>query len=127
MAAEDFQEGKYTEAAWAGIASLTKAADYYECSSIEAPILLDVLLNPSKHKAGEDAENAQKVMEKILGNASVDVKNLRSELEKFLAKQPKVSANASKNMGTSLVRVLEGEGKPRICSVIHLYQQKQFF
>mmetsp|Transcript_5935 Transcript_5935/g.9153 ORF Transcript_5935/g.9153 Transcript_5935/m.9153 type:complete len:986 (+) Transcript_5935:179-3136(+) len=108
MAAEDFQEGKYTEAAWAGIASLTKAADYYECSSIEAPILLDVLLNPSKHKAGEDAESAQKVMEKILGNASVDVKNLRSELEKFLAKQPKVSANASKNMGTSLVRVLEG-------------------
>jgi len=107
MAAEDFQESKYTEAAWAGIAALTKAADYYEASSVEAPIMLDVLLNPSKHKAGENAESAQRVMEKILGNASVDVKNLRSELEKYLAKQPKVSANASKSMGTSLIRVLE--------------------
>jgi hypothetical protein len=48
MAADDFNESKYTEAAWSAIATLTKAADYYEASTIEAPILVDILLNPQK-------------------------------------------------------------------------------
>jgi cytochrome c551/c552 len=107
MAADDFNEGKYTEAAWSSISSLTKVADFYSASSVEAPFLLDVMLNPNKHGAGEDAEAARRVCEKTLAKAGVDVSNIRSELEKYLAKQPRVSDNASKSMGRSLQTVLE--------------------
>jgi hypothetical protein len=107
MAAEDFKEDKYTEAAWASIAALTKAADFYSASTVEAPFLLDVMLNPNKHSAGEDAEAARKVCEKTLAKAGVDVNNIRSELEKYLSKQPRVSDNTSKVMGRSLQKVLE--------------------
>jgi ATP-dependent Clp protease ATP-binding subunit ClpB len=107
MAADDFAEAKYTEAAWAAIATLTKAADYYEASTIEAPILVDILLNPSKHNAGDAAESAKRVIEKIIGSAGGDVNELRSDLEKFLAKQPKVSGGTQKMMGQSLQKVLD--------------------
>jgi ATP-dependent Clp protease ATP-binding subunit ClpB len=107
MAAEDFKEDKYTEAAWASIAALTKVADFYSASTVEAPFLLDVMLNPNKHGAGEDAEAARRVVEKTLAKAGVDVKEIRSELEKYLAKQPRVSDNTSKSMGRSLQKVLE--------------------
>lgn len=107
MASEDFNEGKYTEAAWSSIASLTKAADYYSASSIEAPLLLDVMMNPNKHGGGDDAEAARRVVEKTLTKAGCDVNNLRSELEKYLAKQVRVSDNSSKTMGRSLQKVLE--------------------
>jgi ATP-dependent Clp protease ATP-binding subunit ClpB len=107
MAAEDFSEAKYTEAAWSSIAALTKAADYYSASSVEAPLLLDVMLNPAKHNAGEDSEAARKVVEKVLVKAGADVNNLRSELEKYLSKQPRVGDNASKTMGRTLQKVLE--------------------
>jgi hypothetical protein len=107
MAAEDFNEAKYTEAAWSSIASLTKVADFYSASSVEAPFLLDVMLNPNKHGAGEDAEAARRVVEKTLAKAGVDVKEIRSELETYLSKQPRISDNASKSMGRSLQKVLE--------------------
>jgi hypothetical protein len=107
MAAEDFKEDKYTEAAWASIAALTKVADFYSASTVEAPFLLDVMLNPNKHSAGEDAEAARKVCEKTLVKAGCDVNSLRSELEKYLSKQARVSDNTSKVMGRSLQKVLE--------------------
>jgi hypothetical protein len=107
MAADDFNEGKYTEAAWSSISSLTKVADFYSASSVEAPFLLDVMLNPNKHGAGENAEAARRVCEKTLAKAGVDISNIRSELEKYLAKQPRISDNASKSMGRSLQKVLE--------------------
>jgi ATP-dependent Clp protease ATP-binding subunit ClpB len=107
MASDDFNESKYTEAAWSTIATLTKAADYYEASTIEAPILLDILLNPQKHNAGDDAEAAKRVVEKILQSAGANLKDLRSELEKYFAKQPKIGGAAQKMMGRSLQKVLE--------------------
>lgn len=107
MSSEEFSEATYTEAAWGAIAALTKAADYYEASTIEAPILVDILLSPSKHGAGEDAEAAKRVAEKILTGAGANVKDVRSALEKFLAKQPKVSGQANKMLGYSLQKVLE--------------------
>jgi len=107
MAAEDFSAGKYTEAAWSSIASLTKVADYYSASSVDAPFLLDVMLNPAKHSAGEDAEAAKKVVEKALTKAGANVKDLRSDLDKYLSKQPRVSDNSQKVMGRNLQRVLE--------------------
>ena len=107
MAAEDFNESKYTEAAWSSIAALTKVADFYQASTVEAPFLLDVMLNPSKHAAGENAEAAKKVVEKSLSKAGVDVKELRSELEKFLAKQARISDNSQKVMGRTLQKVLD--------------------
>lgn len=108
MAAEDFNEAKYTEAAWSIVASLTKVADYYSATSVEAPFVLDVMLNPTKHSAGEDAEAAKKVVEKILTKAGANVKDLRSELEKYLSKQPRVSdSSQQKVMGRNLQQVLE--------------------
>ena len=109
MAAEDFQESKYTEAAWSLISSLTKAADYYQSQSVERPYLLDIMLNPTKHNAGENAEAAKKVVERILASAGVDVDQLRQELESYFARQPKLSATGStqKQMGQSLGKVLD--------------------
>jgi len=107
MAAEDFNEAKYTETAWSSVSSLTKVADFYQASTVEAPFLLDVMLNPSKHNAGESADAAQKVVEKALGKAGVNIKELRSELETFLAKQARLSDYSSKSMGYTLQKVLE--------------------
>jgi hypothetical protein len=107
MAAEDFNESKYTEAAWSAIAAITKVADFYQASTVEAPFLLDVMLNPSKHNAGEDAEAAKKVVEKTLNKAGVNVKDLRSELESYLSRQARVSDNSQKAMGRNLQKVLE--------------------
>jgi hypothetical protein len=108
MASSDFDEGKYTEAAWSGIASLTKVAEYYQSAAVEAPMLLEIILNPGKHSAGDDAEAAKKVAEKILTAAGVDVKELRKELEGYLAKQPKMSGSTGqKTMGRVLPTVLE--------------------
>jgi ATP-dependent Clp protease ATP-binding subunit ClpB len=70
--------------------------------------MVDILLNPSKHAPGDEkAESAKRVAEKILQKANVDVPSLRSELEKYLAKQPKVSNSANKMQGQSLMKVLE--------------------
>ena len=108
MASDNFNEAKYTEAAWSAIAALTDAADFYQAQTIEAPILLDVMLNPIKHNAGEDAEAAKRVVEKALGKAGTDVNELRKELEKYLSKQVRVSdGGAQKTMGRTLQKVLE--------------------
>ena len=107
---ELFQETKYTEAAWAAVAGLTSAADYYKSTTLEAPLLLDMLLNPSKHGTGGDqgAVAAKKVTEKTLNAAGVDLKTLRSGLETYLGKQPKVTGNVGqKTMGRSLQKTLE--------------------
>ena len=110
MSSDDFNEQKYTEAGWACVAALTKAADFYQTSTVESPILLDLLLNPSKHKAGDDAESARKAVEKVLKEVQCDVKALRQELETHLAQQPKMqgdTGNVQKTMGYSLPKVLE--------------------
>jgi ATP-dependent Clp protease ATP-binding subunit ClpB len=108
MAADDFNESKYTEAAWAAVSTLTKAAEFYSISSIEAPMLLDVLLNPSKHGAGENGESAKAVTEKILQKANVDVGTLKQDLEKYFSKQPRMTGSAPSNpiMGSTLSKVL---------------------
>lgn len=110
MSSDDFNEQKYTEAGWAVVAALTKAADFYQTSTVESPILLDLLLNPAKHKAGDDAESARKAVEKVLKDVKCDVKALRQELETHLAQQPKMqgdTGSVQKTMGYSLPKVLE--------------------
>ena len=107
---ELFDEGKYTEAAWSAVSGMTSAADYYQATTLEAPLLLDMLLNPSKHGTGGDdgAAAAKKVADSTLTNAGVNVKEVRMGLEAFLAKQPKVTgATGQKTMGRSLQKVLE--------------------
>jgi ATP-dependent Clp protease ATP-binding subunit ClpB len=111
MAADDFSEDAYTEAAWASVAALTRVADYYSATTIEAPMLLDVLLNPQKHNAGESGEAGKKVADKVLIKAGVDLQELRGKLEKYMAKQPSITgeaaSNAQKSMGRSLQKMLE--------------------
>lgn len=108
--AELFSETKYTEAAWAAVGGLTTVADYYQATTLEAPFLLDVLLNPSKHGTGGDdgAAAAKRVVEKTLTAAGVNVKELRSGLETHLSKQVKVTgATGQKTMGRTLQKTLE--------------------
>ena len=50
---EDFDQTKYTEAAWATLAALPACAENYSSTSVEAPMLLGILLNPTKYQAGE--------------------------------------------------------------------------
>mmetsp|Transcript_65418 Transcript_65418/g.96830 ORF Transcript_65418/g.96830 Transcript_65418/m.96830 type:complete len:862 (-) Transcript_65418:569-3154(-) len=109
MATEDFDETKYTSAAWEAVSSLTKVADYYSTTSVEAPMLFDILLNPAKHNAGEKAEAAQAITEKILQKSGVDVKVFKSNLEKHLSGQPRMTGGdtTQKRMGTTLSRVFE--------------------
>jgi hypothetical protein len=108
MASEDWNEAKYTEAAWACMSALTKVADYYSAARVESPFLLDVLLNPNKHGAGESAESAKKVVDKVLQEAGVDVKQLRKELEAYLAKQAKLTGGSTqKSMSQGLEKVLD--------------------
>ena len=54
------------------------------------------------------AESAKRVVEKVLQSAGANVGDIRSELEKYLAKQPKITGDSSqKMMGRSLQKVLE--------------------
>jgi len=107
MANEDMSQAAYTDAAWELISSLPKAADYYSTSTVEAPLLMDVMLNPSKHSSSDGAKSAQKVAEKLLTNAKVNVQDLKRALEDYLSKQVRVSDTSSKMMGGSLKRILE--------------------
>jgi len=110
MASDDFQETSYTEAAWSAIACITKVADYYETPTVEAPLLLEVLLNPNKHSAGDDAEAAKRVVEKVLSKAGANVSELRIELDKYLSKLPRMTSgtgSTQKTMGRSLQKVLD--------------------
>jgi ATP-dependent Clp protease ATP-binding subunit ClpA len=109
MSSDDFNQEKYTEAGWAAVAALTKVADAYQTSTVESPILLEILLNPEKHKCGDDADAGRRAVEKVLKEAKVDMKALRSQLETHLENQPKVTGNVSqqKTMGYSLPKVLD--------------------
>lgn len=108
MASEDFDQMKYTEAAWAAIAALTKVADYYRSNNVESFHLLDVMLNPQKHNAGDDADSSKRALEKVLALVGIDSKELRKSLEEYLGKQPRIeSGSTQKNMGQTLPRVLE--------------------
>eukprot|EP00529_Nitzschia_sp_RCC80_P005139 CAMPEP_0113490790 /NCGR_PEP_ID=MMETSP0014_2-20120614/27226_1 /TAXON_ID=2857 /ORGANISM="Nitzschia sp." /LENGTH=1022 /DNA_ID=CAMNT_0000384569 /DNA_START=217 /DNA_END=3285 /DNA_ORIENTATION=+ /assembly_acc=CAM_ASM_000159 len=109
MSSDDFNEQKYTEASWAAVAALTKVADKYQMTMVDPPLLLDVLLNPTKHQAGESAEAAKKATEKVLKAAGVDLKVLREELDEYIEKQPKVTGNGAqqKTMGYNLPKVFD--------------------
>lgn len=108
MANEDFDQSKYTEAAWSSLASLSKVAEYYEANTVDAPHLLEVMINPTKHKAGEDSEAAKRVVEKIFTKAGANMNELRSELEQYFGRQPRVSgSNSQKSMSRSLQKVFE--------------------
>jgi ATP-dependent Clp protease ATP-binding subunit ClpB len=108
MATEDFDQMKYTVAGWASVAALTKVADYYQSNNVESFHLLDVMLSPFKHQAGDDADAARRALEKVLVEAGVDAQMLRKDLEEFMGKQPRVSTTATqKNFGQTLPKVLE--------------------
>ena len=109
MASDDWNEAKYTESAWACIVALTKAADYYANNTVDSPMLLDVLLNPTKHSAGDDADSAKRTVEKVLLKAGLDVSKLRQDLEIHMSKQPKLSGSSDqqKVMGRNMIKLLE--------------------
>lgn len=109
MANDDFNEGKYTESAWACVAALTKAADYYDSNNVDSAMLIDILLSPTKHNAGENAESAHSAVKKILLKADIDPVKLSKQLEVHMSKQPKLTGDASaqKVMTPAMVKVLE--------------------
>jgi len=105
---DDFNESKYTEGAWGCIAALPGAAEYYSSTTIEAVMVLDIMLNPTKFSAGENAEAAKKVVEKVLLKAEVDLQTLRQEIEVHMGKQPKVTGDVTgqKTMSRNFAKVL---------------------
>ena len=58
---------------------------YRSSNTVDAPMLLDVLLTPGKHSAGENAESAKRVVEKVFLKADVDINGIRSELEQCMS------------------------------------------
>lgn len=108
MADADFDQMQYTEAAWAVVSGLSQAAEYYEASNVEAPLLLEILLNPRKHNAGENAEAAERAVKTVLNDAGVDIKELRQGLEQHLSGRPRVKGGGGqKVLGRDTPKVLE--------------------
>ena len=94
-AEQDFDSTQYTDAAWGAIAALPQCATSYSATSVDAPMLLSCLLNPTKYGAGEAAQTAKQVASKLLEDSGADVERLRREVEEWLDKQPKVSGDTS--------------------------------
>jgi len=109
MSDQDFDQTQYTDASWSAIAALPSCADSYSATSVDAPMLLSILLNPTKYQAGEAAGTAKEVAVKLLEGAGTDVEKLRKGAEEYLEKQPKVSGDTSsqKSLGRTLGEVLE--------------------
>lgn len=104
---DNWSEMSYTEAAWSSISSLPKVADFYSTDTLEAPMVLDILLNPSKHNPGEKTQAASSVAEKILAKSGIDLSKLRGDLEQFFSKQAKIGNPGQKVMGQSLQKVMD--------------------
>ena len=109
QSSQDFDQQQYTDAAWSAIATLPQCATSYSATSVDAPMLLSILLNPTKYQAPEVAQTAKAVTIKLLEDANVNVDKLRDDVEEYLEKQPKVSGDTStqKSMGRVLGEVLE--------------------
>ena len=106
---QDFDQQQYTDASWSAISTLPQCADYYSATSVDAPMLLAILLNPTKYQASENASTAKQVVTKLLNDANVNVDKLKDDVEEYLQKQPTVSGDTStqKSMGRTLGEVLE--------------------
>ena len=109
QSSQDFDQQQYTDGAWSAIATLPQCATSYSATSVDAPMLLSILLNPTKYQAPEVAQTAKAVTIKLLEDANVNVDKLRDDVEEYLEKQPKVSGDTSsqKSMGRVLGEVLE--------------------
>ena len=109
QSSQDFDQQQYTDAAWSAIATLPQCATSYSATSVDAPMLLSILLNPTRYQAPEVAQTAKTVTVKLLEDANVNVDKLRDDVEEYLEKQPKVSGDTStqKSMGRVLGEVLE--------------------
>jgi len=125
---QDFDQQQYTDASWSAISTLPQCADYYSATSVDAPMLLAILLNPTKYQASENASTAKQVVTKLLNDANVNVDKLRDDVEEYLRKQPTVSGDTStqKSMGRTLGEVLEaGRGVRdglKVCFIV-LYKK----
>ena len=60
-----FDSTRYTEAAFATLAALPFCAESYSATAVDAPMLLSILLNPTKYQASEAAVNAKAVAVKL--------------------------------------------------------------
>lgn len=86
----------YTEKAWDSVAKLPQYGDEYNAQSLEAHHLFSSLVD----------EGEQGLAQRILAKANVDIPVLKSKLENYLRKQPKVSDTSNKVMGQSLLQSL---------------------
>jgi len=108
-----FDSTRYTEAAFATLAALPFCAESYSATAVDAPMLLSILLNPTKYQASEAAVNAKAVAVKLLEDAGVDVDALKNGVEDYLQRQPTVtvtgdaSESKQKSLGNALKEVME--------------------
>lgn len=107
-----FDQTQYTDAAWSAIVGLPPCSTYYSSTSVDAPMLLSILLNPTKYQVPniDNALTAKTVVTKLLTDAGVtNIDIIKRDVEKYLEKQPKVSGDTSqqKSLGRVLGEVLE--------------------
>ena len=107
-----FDQTQYTDAAWSAIVGLPPCSNYYSSTSVDAPMLLSILLNPTKYQVPniDNALTAKTVVTKLLTDAGVtNIDIIKRDVEKYLEKQPKVSGDTStqKSLGRVLGEVLE--------------------
>lgn len=109
-----FNPELYTESAWAAIESLARSSTKYSQQDVTPPLLLESILqiytSSSEVNDGGTADSASSsstfIADKIFSSASIDTAKLRSDLESFLSKLPKVTNNSNKSMSTSLLKTL---------------------
>ncbi len=117
-----FDSTRYTEAAFATLAALPACAESYSATAVDAPMLLSILLNPTKYQAGEAAINAKAVAVKLLEDAGVDVDTLQTGVEDYLQRQPTVTVTGGddsqgqqqKSLGNTLKEVMEAANEVKM-------------
>lgn len=87
---------RYTEKAWDCVAKLPQYADKYSTQYVEATHLLRAILDEGPAGLGQ----------RILAKAGVDVKQIDSNLEQYLKRQPKISDTSNKAMGRTMMDCL---------------------
>eukprot|EP00953_Heterococcus_sp_UTEX-ZZ885_P009650 5669-Heterococcus_DN1.PRE.1 len=106
----------YTEKAWEAVTRLPALADENGAQMVETELLLKSLLN----------EGPQGLASRILYKAGADTAGLESELDKYIANQPRVSNVSNKVMGNVLTKVMTAAQKSKVefgdkfCSIEHL-------
>jgi len=104
----------YTTGAWGALKELPRVSTKFSQQVLTPPLLLQSLLHVYTSSsevdgggtADSDSSTSTRICEKLMRSADIDVATLRSDLEAYLSKLPKISNNKNKNASVELQGVL---------------------